>query len=36
MTRKAVPPEFRTNDKTALANAWIKGWDQAATTTGGE
>jgi recombination protein RecT len=34
MTRKAVPPEFRTNDKTALANAWIKGWDQAVT--GGE
>jgi recombination protein RecT len=29
MTRKAVPPEFRTADKTALANAWIKGWDSS-------
>jgi hypothetical protein len=27
MSIKAVPPEFRTADKTALAAAWIKGWN---------
>jgi recombination protein RecT len=27
MNIKAVPPEWREKDKTALANAWIKGWN---------
>jgi hypothetical protein len=27
MSQKAVPPEFRTADKTALAAAWLKGWN---------
>jgi recombination protein RecT len=30
MSLKAVPPEFRTADKTALAAAWIKGWQGGA------
>jgi hypothetical protein len=28
-SRKAVPPEFRAPDKTALSNAWVRGWDTA-------
>jgi hypothetical protein len=30
MSQKAVPPEWRTNDKTALAPAWLRGWQGGA------